>query len=120
MAAAKFKHLDVKEVGPVATVAFVNSELMYGTSDVDEIDGELTRLIAEHGYSKVLLDFSAVQYVSSTMLAKLVSLERRVVSAKGRLALCGLGPVLMDTFRIGQLDRVFAIYPDVESALRSF
>jgi anti-sigma B factor antagonist len=120
MATANFRHLSVKEVGQVAVVAFVNSQLMYGTSDIEEIDDELTSLVSAHGYSRLLLDFSDVQYVSSTMLAKLISLERRIETAKGRLALCGLGPVLMDTFRIGHLDRVFAIYNDVNSAIASF
>jgi anti-sigma B factor antagonist len=120
MAAANFKHLRVKEVGQVAIVDFINSQLMYGTFDIEEIENELSSLISDHGYSKLLLDFSNVQYVSSTMLAKLVGLERRLQTAKGRLALCGLGPILMDTLRISQLERVFAIYDDVESAIRSF
>jgi len=120
MAATNFKHLSVKEVHGVAVVDFINSQLMFGTSDVEEIGGELTSLISDHGYSKILLDFSNVQYVSSSMLAKLVSLERHLATAKGRLALCGLGPILMDTFRIGHLERIFSIYDDVGSAIRSF
>jgi anti-anti-sigma factor len=120
MAAANFKHLRVKEAGQVAVVDFVNSQLMYGTLEIEEIENELTRLISDHGYSKLLLDFSNVQYISSSMLAKLVGLEKRLQAAKGRLALCGLGPILMDTFRIGQLERVFSIYDDVGSAIRSF
>jgi anti-sigma B factor antagonist len=120
MAATNFKHLGVKEVGEVAVVDFINSQLMYGTSEIEEIGGELNRLISDDGHTKVVLDFSNVQYVSSTMLAKLVSVERHLEIAKGRLALCGLGPILMDTFRIGHLDRVFAIYDDLETAIRSF
>ena len=53
------------------------------------------------------------------MLAKLAGLERHVGIAKGRLKICGLGPVLIDTFRIGRFERVFSIYDDVKSALSS-
>jgi anti-sigma B factor antagonist len=120
MAATNLKHLGVKQQGEVAVVDFINAQLMYGTSEIEEISSELTSLVSDHGYTKILLDFRNVQYVSSTMLAKLVHLERQLASTKGRLALCGLGPVLMDTFRIGHLDRVFAIYDDPESAIRSF
>jgi anti-sigma B factor antagonist len=119
MAATNFKHIRIHENDGVAVVDFVDSQLMFATDVVDEIGEELNSLISDHGYSKVLLDFSSVQYVSSTMLAKLVALERHVEIAKGRLKICGLGPVLMDTFRIGRFERVFSIYDDVKSALSS-
>ncbi|MFI5454146.1 MAG: STAS domain-containing protein [Isosphaerales bacterium] len=120
MAATKFKHLIVKDVDGVAVVDFINSQLMFEASNVEEIGIELNSLISDHGYSKIVLDFRNVQYLSSTMLAKLASLERHIEIAKGRLTLCGLGPILMDTFRIGHFERVFSIYDDVESAIRSF
>jgi anti-sigma B factor antagonist len=120
MAAANFKHISINEANGVAVVAFVNSQLMFATAVVDEVGEELNTLISPHGYSKILLDFSNVQYVSSTMLAKLAGLERQVELAKGKLKICGLGPILKDTFRIGHFERVFSIYDDAESALRSF
>ena len=97
-----------------------NSQLMFATDVVDEIGEELHSLISDHGYSKIVLDFKNVQYISSMMLAKLAKLERHVEIAKGKLKLCGLGPILKDTFRIGHFERVFSIYDDVESALKSF
>ena len=119
MAATNFKHISVKDVDGIAVVDFINDQLMFESSIVEEIGGELNSLISDHNYSKIVLDFSKVQYVSSTMLAKLAGLERHVGIAKGRLKLCGLGPILMDTFRIGHLDRLFSVHDDVESAVRS-
>ena len=58
--------------------------------------------------------------MSSMMLAKLAKLEQQVEQVKGQLKLCGLGPVLMDTFRIGHFERVFSIYDNAESALAAF
>ena len=120
MAATNLKHLTVKETDRVAVVDFVNSELMFATDVVDEIGDELHSLISDLGYSKIVLDFSKVQYISSMVLAKLVKLERHVEIAHGKLKICGLGPILMDTFRIGHFERVFSIYDDAESALKSF
>jgi len=120
MAATNFKHLSVNDVDGVAVVDFIYDQLIFETSVVEEIAGELNSLISDHGYSKVLLNFSNVQYLSSAMLAKLAGLERHVEIAKGRLKLCGLGPTVKDTFRIGQFERVFSVYDDVESAIRSF
>jgi anti-sigma B factor antagonist len=53
------------------------------------------------------------------MLAKLAGLERQVAAAKRKLKMCGLGPILKDTFRIGHFERLFAVYEDVKTALGS-
>jgi anti-sigma B factor antagonist len=93
---------------------------MFATEVVQEIGDELNGLLTDRGYTKILLDFSNVQYVSSMMLAKLAKLEQQVEQVKGQLRLCRLGPVLKDTFRIGHFERVFSVYDDAESALRAF
>src|SRR5580692_11786744 len=98
MAATNFKHISINEKNGIAVVDFVNSQLMFATDVVDEIGAELHGLISDHRYSKIVLDFSNVQYVSSMMLAKLASLEKQVGIAKGQLKLCRLGPILQDTF----------------------
>jgi anti-sigma B factor antagonist len=120
MSTPEFKHLSVKDLNGIAVVDFVNSQLMYATAVVQEIGDELNSLITDQGHSKIVLDFTHVQYVSSSMLAQLAKLERQVQQAKGHIRICGLGPILMDTFRIGHFDRMFAIYDDLESAIRSF
>jgi anti-sigma B factor antagonist len=119
MSIAELKHLSVKEVDGVAVVDFVKSQLLFASDVVEEIGKELHSLRTDRGYQKILLDFTHVQYVSSTMLAQLTTLEQEVEHAKGKLKLCGLGPVLKDTFRISHLERIFAIYDDVEAALKS-
>jgi len=120
MAAPTFKHIRIKDSNGIAVVAFVNSQLMFATDVVDETGDELESLISDHAFSKIVLDFSDVQYVSSTMLAKLAKLQKHADVAKRQLKLCGLGPVLQDTFRIGHLERFFSVYGDAESAVKSF
>ncbi len=120
MSSHLFKHLSVTDVNGVAVVEFVNTQLMYATDVVEEVGDELNSLLKDHANTKILLDFSRVQYLSSSMLAKLAKLEQTVQQAKGHLKLCGLGPILKDTFRIGHFERVFSIYDDKESAIKSF
>jgi len=120
MSSQAFKHLSVKEINGVAVVDFVHSQLMFATEVVQEIGDELNGLLKDHGFTKILLDFSNVQYVSSMMLAKLAKLEQEVEQGKGQLKLCRLGPILKDTFRIGHFERLFSVYDDAESALRAF
>lgn len=120
MPAAELKHLRLRDADDVAVVRFVDSGLMYATDLIEEIGAELKSVLADLGRGKILLDFEDVQYVASSMLGQLVQLERAVQAAKGQLKICGLGPVLSDTFRIGRFDRIFDIHPDEGSALKSF
>jgi anti-sigma B factor antagonist len=120
MSTPELKHLSVKDVNGIAVVDFVNSQLMFATSVVQEIGNELDSLVTNRGHTKIVLDFAHVQYVSSSMLAQLAKLQRTVEQAKGHLRVCGLGPVLLDTFRIGHFDRLFEICDDLESSIASF
>jgi anti-anti-sigma factor len=120
MADSNFKHLKVKMAGEVAVVDFVDSELLFQAAVIHEIGAELSRLVTDQGYTQILLDFTHVQYLSSMMIAQLAKLERQVEQAKGRLKLCGLGPVLRDTFRIAHLESIFDIRDDLKSAIKSF
>lgn len=120
MSAAELKHLRLRDADGVAVVGFVDSELMYATDLVLDIGSELKSVLKDLGRNLILLEFDDVQYVSSTMLAQLAHLEREVRNAKGQLKICGLGPILKDTFRIGRFDFIFDIHPDEASALKSF
>lgn len=120
MAAVELKHLRIRDADDVAVVGFVDSGLMYATDLVLDIGTELKSVLKDLGRTRILLEFDDVQYVSSTMLAQLAHLERDVRAAKGQLKICGLGPILRDTFHIGRFDMIFDIHPDEASALKSF
>lgn len=120
MPAPALKHLKVTDVDGVAVVDFVDSGLMYEAALVQEIGTELQSLLSAEGPKKFLLDFSRVQYLSSTMLGQLAKLQKEMNTARAQLKLTGLGPVLRDTFRIGHFEPLFAIYDDRLSALKAF
>lgn len=120
MSATKLKHLNLRDVDGVAVVGFVDSALLYATDLVLDIGAELRSVVKDMHKDRVLLDFDKVQYVSSMMLAQLVQLEKDVRAVKGQLKICGLGPVLRDTFHLSRFDSILDIHPDETSALKSF
>ena len=120
MSAPALKHLKLQDVGGVAVVDFVDSGLMFESALVHDLGEELQSLLTNHGHTRILLDFAHVQYLSSSMLGQLAKLSREVEKVKGQLKVTGLGPVLLDTFRIGHFDSLFAIYDDRASALKAF
>jgi anti-sigma B factor antagonist len=120
MSAPALKHLKLEEINGVAVVDFINSELMFATALVQEIGDELQTIVKHLGLTRILLDFTHVQYVSSSMLGQLAKLAGDLGKAHGQLKITGLGPVLRDTFRISHFDHLFAIYDDRASALKAF
>jgi len=120
MSAPALKHLKLEDVGGVAVVDFVNSGLMFESALIQDVGEELQSLLTDHGRTRMLLDFTHVQYMSSSMLGQLARLAKEVEKAKGQLKLIGLGPVLRDTFRISHFESLFAIYDDQASALKAF
>jgi anti-anti-sigma factor len=120
MSAPAIKHLKLQEVDGVAVVDFVDSELMFASTLVQEIGDELQSVLVARGHKRILLDFDRVQYLSSSMLGQLVKLSTSVAKEGGQLKLTGLGPVLRDTFRISHFEPLFEIYESRTAAMKAF
>jgi anti-sigma B factor antagonist len=65
---------------------------------------------------RVAADLAKVDYVSSSGLALLVGLKRRVDAHQGTLVLYHLQPYVHDVLRVTKLAQLFTITPDRESA----
>jgi anti-sigma B factor antagonist len=69
---------------------------------------------------RLILDFSGVELVSSTLIGRLVVLQRRVDASGGRLRLCELGRGVESVMRTTNLDRLFQVDRDRRAALEAF
>ena len=69
------------------------------------------------GYSRFILDLSAVTFFDSTALAVLVVFNREV-AANGQLALAAVPPTVARILDMTGLDRNFALFGSVEAAYR--
>jgi anti-sigma B factor antagonist len=67
---------------------------------------------------RVAADLSPVDYLSSSGVAVLVGLKRRVDAKQGQLVLCHLHPYVHDVLRVTKLHQLFTIVPDQAMALR--
>lgn len=66
---------------------------------------------------RVVVDLSDLNFVNSAMMARLISLRRRVLAAKGRLVLCGLSPHVETVFSRTRIDSLFEIRDTSTDAL---
>lgn len=73
-------------------------------------------MVDKDGRRKVVLDFKAVEYLSSAALGKLVSLEKKMNLAKGKLVLCNIRKDIYEVFKLLQLGKVLTICSDLDEA----
>ena len=77
-------------------------------------------LIRDGGTPKVILNLADIQFVSSSFIAGLVALHRRIRAAEGRMVLCGLSPVVRETLNGAKLDKLLNLAANEQEALGSF
>ncbi|HUS59106.1 MAG TPA: STAS domain-containing protein [Planctomycetota bacterium] len=112
-------NLMVENRGPVTVVSFLQFSVL-DRAQIDKIGAELVALVEEKDRKKILISFEGVDYLSSTVLGKLVALHKRIALKKGLLKLCGIKPSIREVFEITRLDKVFDIYADEKEAMESF
>ncbi len=116
---ARHPGLEISEEGDVTVVRFRDSRL-FNLAEIEQVGKELCALLEEGRIRRFVVDFSGVDYLSSALLGKLISLNTKVQARKGRVKLCNLQPGVVEIFHVSRLDRVFSITEDVAEALRSF
>jgi anti-sigma B factor antagonist len=83
-------------------------------SQAPQFKEEITSRIT-NGHTKLVLDFSMVDFIDSTGLGVLVACMKRL--GKGQLSIVGVTGAVSRLFAITRMDRVFALYPTMDSAL---
>ncbi len=77
--------------------------------------GEL--FISARRAPRVLLNFSHIDFVTSTFINRLLVLRRTLQDARGRLLLCGLNPVIQEIFEINKLGNLFDVFSNEQDAI---
>jgi len=77
----------------------------------------LFELVQEREEPRLALDMNRVDYLSSSGVAILVGLKRRVETRGGKIALFQLQSTVRDLLQVMKLDRYFAILDDEASAV---
>ncbi len=115
----EYRHLDVSEVGDVTVVRFRDQKII-DDLNIQELGQELFRLVEGDGRTKLLLNFAAVDFLSSSALGKLITLDKKVKAADGALKLCHIRPEIYEVFAITKLNRLFEIKDDEADALAAY
>ena len=110
--------LVVSQIQGVTLVSFRVASILDGAV-VEAIADELYGLVDQQAQRKLVLDFTSVQFLSSSMLGVLIALHKKSKAIKGRVILCGLRPQLLKIFNIMKLQKVLEFADDEQEAFKS-
>lgn len=116
---ASNRRLQVSQVGDVTVVRFVDRKIL-DEANIQELGQEMFRLVEEDHRTRLLLNFSAVEFLSSAALGKLITLDKKVKANKGKLKLSNIRPEIYEVFAITKLNKLFDIRDDEADALANF
>ena len=113
------RRIDVSKIGDVTVVKFLDKKILDETN-IQELGVELFGLVEQDNRKSILLNFSHVECLSSAALGKLITLDRKVKAAKGRLKMSNIRPEIFEVFQITKLNKVFDIRNDEAEAVAAF
>lgn len=76
--------------------------------------------VASRGFSKIIVDCSALAYISSSGIGALLLLHRRMKARGADVKVAGARSFVLDVLRVARLDGLFDMYPDVSRARLEF
>lgn len=104
------KHADV------AVVKFEISHLN-DEENIEELGHELFALVDQFGFRKVVLNMGSVEYVTSSVVGKIITLHRKLHRSEGQLVISNLTPGVNEVLMASRLLSYFKVAPTEPEAL---
>jgi anti-sigma B factor antagonist len=113
------RRLDIEDVNGVTIARFTDKKIL-DESNIQIIGNQLFNLVDEDHRQKIILDFTNVEYLSSAALGKLITMDKKVKAAGGKLRLCSIRSDIKEVFKITRLDKLFQILDNRDKAIEGF
>ena len=91
----------------------------HGSLDIDtrQLFKDVLIGLIDCGETAVLVDLSAIEFMTSTGLSALLSAAKRMEEEGGKFAVCSLTENVKFVFDLSNFGSIFDIYPSTDSAL---
>jgi anti-sigma B factor antagonist len=95
---------------------------LFGDIDMPEVVNIRNTIssLFQHGCYRIVLDLVRVGHINATGLGILADSLHRARICKGDIKLSSLNVYLQNIFELTEMDKIFQIYPDRDSALEGF
>ncbi len=107
------------ETSTIDTVTVVEMEGNLDTNTSVDAQDYINALI-DDGSTKLLTDFTKVDFVSSAGLRVLLATAKRLGGSGGSLRICGLNETVNEVFEISGFSTILDVFPSEAEALQGF
>ena len=114
-----YKHIALKTVNDVCVVHLLDTRIVDDVS-IHELGSELFTLVEQGGHTKLLLNFSTVEFLSSAALGKLIMLHKKLSTRGGIMKFSNITRDIRELFTIMNLGRIFDIRDKESEAIAAF
>ena len=111
-------HVRVAQRDGAMIVGFIESKI-YEETAITSLSEELQAVTVQPDCRKLILNFSGVELITSAMLGKLISTNRRMDEKGGTMIMCEMGDNLRTVFQTTKLDNILKICETEADALAS-
>jgi anti-anti-sigma factor len=108
---ATARHLEVRTAFGLTTARFRGRDVSLYGEVAQEAAAEVAELVNGMEGKTLALNFAAVAYIGSTMLAKLALLHKQLQAGGTKLVLWGLRPNVYEAFQLTRLTTIMDIQP---------
>jgi anti-sigma B factor antagonist len=98
----------------------IQDERLVDPAQLTRMFDDLTAALSKSTEDRVIVDFTAVGFMASSALGKLIQLNKKAAEYKAKLKLCGINSQIYEVFKITKLHKVFDIEADEAAARKSF
>jgi len=103
----------------VTVVNFQNVSVL-DSANIEALGRNLLDLIQKQDIRKLILEFSAVRFMSSQALGILLQLKKAMDPLHGKIVIVGIRPELHKVFKITNLHKMFIFSDELDKALGEF
>jgi anti-sigma B factor antagonist len=103
----------------ILTVLFTDARIL-DEPKLEQVASDVLELLNKSTEERVILDFRNVQFMTSSMLGKLVLIHKKCKEFKVKLKLAAISTDIRQVFKITKLDKLFEIEADEAAARAAF
>ncbi len=105
------------EITKSADYTLVSVKGRVDTTNANELEKSILELI-DGGDTKIIMDCSELNYISSSGLRVFLIVQKRLMSIKGQFRLCSLQPGIKEIFDISGFSSIFSLFADADAATK--
>jgi len=102
---------------PAACIVAPSGRIDHASADAF-LEALFAVMAARRGDLTLILDFSAIEYISSAGLRTLMVAARHAKAAGGQIGMASLQPLVREVFAIARFELIVPAFDNVEAALK--